>query len=367
MAKLRKSTLSDKLQLILERDIRSGKHVAGRRMPSTRVLAEEFGVSQQVVKSAFSDLEGKGLVVSLERDGVYVNPEALVSSRLEFSLLTMRRKGHVFDYVGKMLSTGDSAVWDGVNLASRNIASDELSEALLSYELDKIKDSHPDCLVASIPAASEKFLAAFETLKFPVVFIGDFPWLPGPDFAFSQIVEDTSERGEAFVDAVAGMGARSLALVGGRLDNAYAEMLRASAAEKAESHGIEFRYAEFRDGSLEPHQLGEARSRCMRNLLAGGRPDAIAFDGFIFVDIFLSALRAEGLEPGRDILAVSDRELLPGSVFIESDARAFSLEALSIMKGLAANPGERAGRKVLKGLVKRRPLAIGGVQTEKTA
>ena len=367
MPRLRKSTLTEKMLLILERGIRSGKYVAGRRMPSTRDLADDFGVSQQVVKSAFGELEGKGLIISRERDGVYVNPSALVSGRLEFSLLTMRRKGHVFDYVGKILSTGDSSVWDGINLATRNISGSDCSQAIIKYELDKLKDIHPDCLIASLLPTSEDDLRLFASLGFPVVFFGDFPWLPDASAPFNQIVEDTSERADAFVEAAHAHGARSVVLVGGSLDRAYVKILRDAAAAKAAQLSMDLRYVEFTDGSLESDEIVFARKGCIDSILKVGRPDAILFDGFIKLDIFIDAIRAAALSPSRDILVVGDRELIPGTIFIESDTRAFSVVALDLMKELVGKPGLHFGRKVLRGLIKRRPFAIGGSEFAKSA
>ena len=52
--------------------IRAGVHTLGRRLPSERELAEQFGVSRPTVREAMIALEIQGLVESRQGSGIYV-------------------------------------------------------------------------------------------------------------------------------------------------------------------------------------------------------------------------------------------------------------------------------------------------------
>lgn len=69
--------------------ILSGLHLGtlrpGARLPSTREIAEEFGVAPRTAMSAYRLLEGEGLIEMRERSGIYVAPG---SSGSETTMLT---------------------------------------------------------------------------------------------------------------------------------------------------------------------------------------------------------------------------------------------------------------------------------------
>jgi GntR family transcriptional regulator len=63
--------------------ISAGRLPAGERLPSFRRLAEWAGVNVNTVRSVYSDLEARGLVVSRQGKGTFVAQEIAASPRLE--------------------------------------------------------------------------------------------------------------------------------------------------------------------------------------------------------------------------------------------------------------------------------------------
>lgn len=58
--------------------IRSGRLRAGDRLPSTRDLAEQWGVSRSVVVTAFEQLQAEGYIATRRGSGCFVSPEVAV-------------------------------------------------------------------------------------------------------------------------------------------------------------------------------------------------------------------------------------------------------------------------------------------------
>lgn len=57
---------------ILEREIRSGKYIAGKQLPTAKELAERYRVGLQTVRAALSQLENKGLIFRRAGKGTFV-------------------------------------------------------------------------------------------------------------------------------------------------------------------------------------------------------------------------------------------------------------------------------------------------------
>lgn len=74
--------------------ILSGVLKAGERLPSIRVLADGLGVSVITTKRAYSDLEGEGLVETVQGKGCFV-------SQQNKALLRERRMRHVEDLMAQ--------------------------------------------------------------------------------------------------------------------------------------------------------------------------------------------------------------------------------------------------------------------------
>ena len=354
---LRRKTLTGQVASILERQILSGKFAAGGRMPSTRDMARGFGVSQQAVKSAIAEMGRRGLVAPRPRDGVYVSPKALAPGRREYAILSSSGGEIVENYVARVLALDDGSIWGGVNFASRSMPLSQAGTPLLRYELERIKEARPDCLIAFTPFKSESEMKPFASCPFPVVFIGDFAWGESKDSLWNQIVEDTAERARASVDAAVRCGARDIALMGGVLSHSYSRTLKSEAIRECARSGARFRYVEFSETHCESLEelAAERRGRIM-SLLSKGRPDALILDGFSRVEMFAEALEGSG------VLLLNDRELCPGTVFIKSDYRPFSEAARRLIEGLVEKPDDSIGRVVLSGLIPRQPIRIESIK-----
>src|SRR6266568_4301072 len=70
---------------VLERDIRSGKYVAGQKLPSEAALVKQFGTSRITVGRAARDLSQCGLVERRAGLGTYVR--AMARTGMSFGLL----------------------------------------------------------------------------------------------------------------------------------------------------------------------------------------------------------------------------------------------------------------------------------------
>ncbi len=65
----------ERIALELEQRIRAGEFPPGSRLPSRRMLCQEYSVSQAVIDKAMAMLRWKGLTETLEGVGVYVVEE----------------------------------------------------------------------------------------------------------------------------------------------------------------------------------------------------------------------------------------------------------------------------------------------------
>lgn len=74
--------------------ILSGALEAGERLPSIRALADGLGISVITTKRAYSDLEGEGLVETVQGKGCFV-------SQQNKALLRERRMRHVEDLMAQ--------------------------------------------------------------------------------------------------------------------------------------------------------------------------------------------------------------------------------------------------------------------------
>lgn len=61
------------IEMYLRENIRAGTLAADTRLPSSRELAQELGVSRITVKNAYAELESDGLIASHEGSGTYVS------------------------------------------------------------------------------------------------------------------------------------------------------------------------------------------------------------------------------------------------------------------------------------------------------
>lgn len=70
---VRTQKVSDQILAILEERIAAGEYTEGKKIPTERSLAEEFGVSRPSVRVALNILIAKGVLESRQGDGYYVS------------------------------------------------------------------------------------------------------------------------------------------------------------------------------------------------------------------------------------------------------------------------------------------------------
>jgi DNA-binding transcriptional MocR family regulator len=73
-----RSPLFRQVETWLAREIRAGALPGGTRLPATRALAEELGVSRITIVNAYAELASTGLVVTGEGSGTYVAADRVV-------------------------------------------------------------------------------------------------------------------------------------------------------------------------------------------------------------------------------------------------------------------------------------------------
>ena len=73
MSGIKQQKLSDVITERLEALILDGSFVAGEKLPSERVLAEQFAVSRPSLREAIQNLQAKGLVERKQGGGTFVN------------------------------------------------------------------------------------------------------------------------------------------------------------------------------------------------------------------------------------------------------------------------------------------------------
>ena len=344
-----KATQSSQVALALEKKIGSGLFAPGRKMPSTRELARQFDVSQQVIKSALTVLERRSLILREPRIGIYVNP-AIASQQREFSLLALRRNDlEIADYASTMLSIGEPDLWEEVNLSTRYVSEAKLSETLVRYELEKISDARPDVLLTSLylPEADRRY----RDLPFPVIFLGDIiedaDPVPEP---LCQIVEDTGERAAFMIRTAAAAGCREIALIsGGDPEHSWGKLLRKGGEKAAAELGVGFRYV---------RHLAGCHDATVGALLKGRRPDGVAIDGFRNIDSFVRKMSEVGLYPGDNVKLVADGEMYPGALYVRVDYRDFSRAVIELVNRLIDRSDAPTGRLVLSGLIRRQILQL---------
>jgi len=81
-------------------------------------------------------------------------------------------------------------------------------------------------------------------------------------------------------------------------------------------------------------------------------------DSYKQVGLFIDALAAHGLVVGRDVGILANGETCPGTIFLQDDYVALSVEVMRIISELVAVPDRSLGRVVLSDFIKRTPMKI---------
>jgi len=99
-ARMERSSLYDDIADELERLIHEEKLQAGHKLPSEQELAQQFGVSRNILREALKTLKARGLVSVRNGAGTFVEratPEVLISAFDRFVRLTDVTTRHLFE------------------------------------------------------------------------------------------------------------------------------------------------------------------------------------------------------------------------------------------------------------------------------
>ncbi len=167
----------------------------GTRLKSMRQLAQEYSCSTQVIFDALNILEEKRLIVRKAQSGVFVreNPRNV---NLEVGLLIMRNKNRNNPFIEHMLKLAE-APWleDGFNFTIRVFPSG-LEPEQFDYELSKLIDRMQlDAVVLLAPFLGKVELEICQSMKAPVVLLGDLADPATHSQAFNQVTGDNYELG----------------------------------------------------------------------------------------------------------------------------------------------------------------------------
>lgn len=358
---IKRTTQSSQLADEIERKIRTGELTPGFKMSSIREIGSAYNVSVQVVNSAIMILERKGLVVCEPRIGIYVNPKALTPRRMNLAVLHVRDTGGGQNYLDQLLAFSAPCLWADYCISRHQVP--ERTEEL-AYEVEKISNARPDCLLVFLPSLKAKGLAVFKKLHFPVIFIGDFHdgILPG---IANQIVEDTGERAISFVNCAWEHNLRDVVMIGPLEQHYYIKLFVEVGAARAKELGIRFRYYPFRDPECRSEEIFCAvRARTISSIISQGAPDGLLLEGRSRTDLYIEALRRNRLRVPEDVKIITSYEVHPGTTYVKYDCSAFGQKVQSLIEGLIANPSQAIGRQVLSGLIEANFLKISSWRCE---
>lgn len=91
--------------------INTGQYKPGDKLPSIRTLASDLGLNVNTVKRAFSELEARGITVSIQGRGIFVSETAIENeivhdeavNEIQQAIISAKAKGMTKDEIIKIL------------------------------------------------------------------------------------------------------------------------------------------------------------------------------------------------------------------------------------------------------------------------
>lgn len=74
--------------------IEAGEYVAGKKIPSERVLSDQYGVSRMTIRQAINELVGDGIVSKRQGSGTYVNTPQFSQRNVRSFTETLKSQGY---------------------------------------------------------------------------------------------------------------------------------------------------------------------------------------------------------------------------------------------------------------------------------
>ena len=357
---IRKENYGSRIASQIERRIRDGIYVAGNPLPGSRELAADFGVSRQVMQEALGLLQERKLLVSRPRVGVFVNPGVLPAGFRQVVVLRSGQRLNEPSYPEHNFLLSDDSLYPGVHVVNRNLPAPVVGGTAFWYEIDRIAELRPDCLLLHLADLKAPEIRRLRKLPFPVVFTGDFNEEKCNTLGCDMICESTVERAELLGDAAAKLGGRRCIMVAGLLQNWYARELRDSAMARARRRNLKLEYREFSDSAEQTREgIARLRGEFLKELTVSGElPEVLILDSYNYEWIFCEELTRLGIRPGHDLTVLVNQAPTPGTVWLQVDRRRLAAAAAAYLFRIMENPADHFGRVVLSGLLDARLLEI---------
>jgi GntR family transcriptional regulator of arabinose operon len=258
----------------LQREIQSGRLMAGDRLPSEADLERTFGASRITVGRAVRDLQLAGLVERRAGSGTYVKARSL-SEPLSFGLLIPDLgETDIFEPIcqGMMaspLARQHALVWG--SLTSTDASKEERAWQLCRQYIDRRVSGvffAPLELTAGKDAVNQKIAQALDDAGLPVVLL-DRTVVPYPERGVHDLIGiDNRRAGYRITEHLLRLGSRRIAFVA-----------RENAAATVDAREAGYREALYAwtspiDRELV-HRLDPTNIADVRRVLDSTRPDAI--------------------------------------------------------------------------------------------
>lgn len=193
---INKDSYTEQIIKVLRHEIETGALPPLSKLPSTRVLAEKFGVSKTVILFALNELEKSRLIVRKARSGVYVSEMASNPDFLEVLIFVFDHNVGKQSFINRILSVVSSKAAGGkvnfysriVNLASFQNYSKDYILRLVKAEIAKLSQTfHSDCAMIIAPPFKKEEIIECVKLPFPTVFLGNFEDGDYEDISYNRI------------------------------------------------------------------------------------------------------------------------------------------------------------------------------------
>jgi DNA-binding LacI/PurR family transcriptional regulator len=300
--------LSRKLSKAFEEKIRSGEWAAGERLPTTRELATEYGVSVNTIQGAFRELEASDLVERKPRLGGFVKHKSATPAAVQATNVAVVVPHEDAAYAAK---SSDSWTYRIIRACDRALGDANLHTAIYSYD-----DSMPD----AVPKLLSKIDQSASTLAGILIFLRDsiislpseldrrnIPWVSvnrsSEHMVHNFVAQDALYAGRLLGRCLARMKVERVALLsnGIHLGRSNGDMYFGFMQGWLES-GQRSRDVDYLDCDL--HIESHGYTQMEQYLKTFGRPDVVyAMGDFMAIDS-VRALHDAGHKVGKDVMVI---------------------------------------------------------------
>jgi LacI family transcriptional regulator len=275
----------------IREQISSSYYREGGFLPSTRELAERFGVSSETVRRGLKQLEDEGVLHSEPRSGFRVTGSAETGRA--------RPIAHITDYQAD-LSDAQPATW-ALSLAFQGMAA-ERGRSLLGAHgkgrsavevLDQIRAGNASGVI--LDTMDEQLHAGVLQAGLPVVMVNS--WFENA--AVDIVLQDNYRGGFLAAEHLFARGARRIAWIGATAEFCHSRERFAGAGAALSTHGLR-----IADDCVCGREKAGVQEDIRALLARADRPDGILAFGPAGLAALVATAGSLGLTVGRDFQAV---------------------------------------------------------------